>query len=46
MVQPAPRIINAPLKKRDVVPRTDRGDAKGVAKGAAKRVENRHGRNR
>ena len=46
MVHPAPRIMRAPLKKRNVVPMTDRGDAIGVARGAARRVENRHGKNR
>jgi hypothetical protein len=46
IVQPAPRIINAPLKKRSDVVMTDRGDVIGMASGAANRVENRHGKKR
>jgi hypothetical protein len=38
--------MRAPLKKRKFVPRTDKGDAMGVARGAARRVENKHGKNR
>jgi len=38
--------MRAPLKKRKVVPMTDNGDAIGVASGAARRVEKRHGKNR
>jgi hypothetical protein len=39
-------MIRAPLKKRSVVPMTDVGDAIGVVKGAARRVEKRHGKNK
>ena len=46
MVQPAPRIMRAPLKKRREVPSTESGDVIGVASGAAKRVEKRHGKYR
>jgi len=46
MVQPAPRMMRAPLKKRRDVPRTERGDAIGTASGAARRVENRQGKKR
>lgn len=44
--QPAPRIMSAPLKNRNEVPTTDRGVAIGIAKGAARRVENKHGKKR
>jgi hypothetical protein len=46
IVHPAPRIIRAPLKNKRDVPTTDRGDAIGVAMGAARRVEKRHGKYR
>lgn len=44
MVQPAPRIIRAPVKKRAEVVRTSKGGEE--ARGAARRVENRQGRKR
>ena len=46
MAQPAPRIISAPLKKRSDVPRIERGDAIGIASGAARSVEKRQGKKR
>ena len=46
MVQPAPRMISAPLKKRREVPTTERGEAIGTARGAASSVENRQGKKR
>jgi hypothetical protein len=36
--------MRAPLKKRRDVPITEIGDAIGVARGAAKSVEKRHGK--
>jgi len=39
-------MMRAPLKKRRDVPRTERGVAIGFASGAARRVENRHGKKR
>ena len=44
MVQPAPRIINAPLKKHTVVVRT--GKRPDPVYEAAKSVEKRHGKKR
>lgn len=44
MVQPAPRIISAPVKNRSDVPTTERGDAIGTARGAASKVEKRQGK--
>jgi hypothetical protein len=44
MVQPAPRIIKAPEKKRAVVPRTVRGGAMDM--GAARSVLKRQGKKR
>ena len=46
IVQPAPRIMRAPLKKSSAVPTTESGDVMGVARGAARRVEKRHGKKR
>lgn len=45
IVQPAPRIMRAPLKKSNEVPSMERGEAIGTARGAASSVENRHGKN-
>jgi hypothetical protein len=39
-------MIRAPLRKRNVVPRTERGLVMGEVTGAARRVLNRHGKNR
>lgn len=44
MVQPAPRIISAPLKKHNVVVRT--GSGPGSVYEAARSVEKRHGKKR
>ena len=44
MVQPAPRIISAPLKKHSEVVRTSNGAA--AVYEAARRVENRQGKNK
>jgi hypothetical protein len=44
MAQPAPLMMMAPLKKRSEVPMTDKGDAIGIAIGAANSVEKRHGK--
>jgi len=38
--------MRAPEKKSAEVPRTERGLAMGVVRGAARSVENRHGKNR
>jgi hypothetical protein len=38
--------MRAPLKNRMEVPMTERGDVIGSARGAAKRVEKRHGKKR
>lgn len=46
MEHPAPRMMSAPAKKSAVVPTTDPGDAMGAARGAAMRVEKRHGKKR
>jgi hypothetical protein len=46
IVQPAPRIIKAPEKKRNVVYAIVPGVAMGVVSGAARRVLKRHGRKR
>lgn len=46
MLQPAPRMMSAPAKKSVAVPRTERGDAIGIARGAARSVEKRHGKKR
>jgi hypothetical protein len=46
MVQPAPRMMSAPPRKRREVPTTDKGEAIGMAIGAAISVEKRHGKNR
>lgn len=46
MLQPAPRMMSAPEKKRAAVPMTERGDDIGVARGAARSVEKRHGKKR
>ena len=46
MLQPAPRMIRAPLKKSNDVPSTVSGGVIGAAIGAARRVLKRHGRNR
>lgn len=46
MVQPAPRIINAPLKNRAAVVATEANEATGSAIGAASSVEKRHGKKR
>jgi len=46
IVQPAPRIMRAPPKKRREVLKTDRGEAMGTARGAARRVEKRQGKKR
>lgn len=46
MVQPAPRMIKAPVKNNAVVPITALGEAIGVAIGAAINVEKRQGKNR
>ena len=46
IVHPAPRMIRAPLKKRREVPTTERGEAIGMARGAARSVENRQGKKR
>lgn len=39
-------MMRAPLKKSSDVPRTERGEAIGIAKGAASSVENRQGKKR
>jgi hypothetical protein len=39
-------MMRAPVKKRREVPTTARGDAMGTARGAARNVENRQGKNR
>jgi hypothetical protein len=39
-------MIRAPLKKSKEVPRTERGEAKGTASGAASSVENKQGKKR
>jgi hypothetical protein len=39
-------MMRAPLKKSRDVPRTERGEAMGTARGAARSVENRHGKKR
>jgi len=39
-------MTSAPLKKRRDVPRTESGDAMGEVRGAASRVEKRHGKKR
>ena len=44
--QPAPRIMIAPEAKRREVPMTVIGLVIGVAMGAARRVEKRHGKKR
>jgi hypothetical protein len=44
--QPAPRMIRAPLKKSKEVLMTESGVAIGIANGAARRVENKQGKNR
>jgi hypothetical protein len=36
--------MSAPLKKSRDVPTTDKGEAIGTARGAARRVEKRHGK--
>lgn len=46
MVQPAPRITMAPAKNRTDVPMTEKGDAIGTVRGAARRVEKRQGKYR
>lgn len=46
MVHPAPRITKAPVMNSAEYPRTDEMGAMGVAKGAARRVENRQGKKR
>jgi hypothetical protein len=46
MVHPAPRMMRAPVKNRIDVVKTSRGEEMGVARGAARRVENRHGKKR
>ncbi len=46
MVQPAPRMTRAPVRNRVVVVSTVESGAMGVAKGAARRVENRQGKKR
>ena len=46
MVQPAPRMTRAPLKNRREVPIAENGDTIGVVRGAASRVEKRHGKKR
>lgn len=46
MVHPAPRMMSAPAKNSAVVPITELGAAMGAAKGAAMRVEKRHGKKR
>ena len=44
MVQPAPLMMSAPVKKSAVVETTSKGDA--IAVGAASRVENMQGKKR
>lgn len=46
MVQPAPRITIAPVRKSAVVPSTVLGVVMGVVRGAARRVLKRHGKKR
>ena len=44
IVQPAPRITSAPLKKSREAPMTDRGDAIGDVRDPARSVEKRQGK--
>lgn len=46
IVQPAPRMTRAPVRKSAVVPMMVLGAAIGVASGAAMRVLKRHGKKR
>jgi len=46
MVHPAPRMMNAPEKKRRDVPNRVEGDVIGSVRGAARRVLKRQGRKR
>lgn len=46
MVQPAPLITRAPVRKSAVVPRTAEGAATGTAIAPARKVLNRHGKKR
>lgn len=45
-MQPAPRIMTAPARKRAPVVRTVRGAVGGEARGAARRVDQRQGMKR
>jgi hypothetical protein len=46
IVQPAPRMMRAPAKNNVAVEMTSTGVETGEASGAARRVENRHGKYR
>ena len=46
MVQPAPRMMTAPERKRTEVVRTEGMEVMGEARGAARRVEKRQGKKR
>lgn len=46
MVQPAPRMTTAPVRKSAVVPSTVDGETMGLERGAASRVLKRQGKKR
>ena len=46
MVQPAPRMMSAPVRNRAEVLRIVMGGVMGMVNGAARRVLNKHGKKR